>query len=235
MDCKKDQLNNHSAKLVVENLNVYYHDRHVLKDISIRVQKASLTCIVGPSGCGKSSLLMAINRLLDAIPHARAEGKIRVRFDGDEWLDVLRVRETMLPDLRRRIGLVFQHPNILPTSILKNMVFPLKLLSLTKEQSESKIRRALEMVYLWDEIKDRLDSPATELSGGQQQRLCIARMLVLEPEILLLDEPTSFLDEVLARKIESLLLELKEKCTVIVVSHYWEQIRRLADQVYRLG
>ena len=130
---------------------------------------------------------------------------------------------------------MFQHPNVLPTSIFRNVAFPLRLLGLSHQEIDSKVRRALVDVFLWDEVKNRLESPATELSGGQQQRLCLARTLVLQPEILLLDEPTSFLDEALAQKIEALLLRLKDERTVVVVSHYNDQVMRLSDNVYRLA
>ena len=194
-----------------------------------------LTVIVGPSGCGKSTLLMVLNRLLDTVPHARVEGSVELRSDDQEWLNVLQLKETDLPSLRRRVGLVFQHPNVLPTSIFRNVAFPLRLLGLSHQEIDSKVHRALVDVFLWDEVKDRLESPATDLSGGQQQRLCLARTLVLQPEILLLDEPTSFLDEALAQKIEALLLRLKDKRTVVVVSHYDDQVMRLSDNVYRLA
>ena len=222
------------AKIIIKDLNVFYREKQVLENIDVVADEKSLTCIVGPSGCGKSTLLMAINRLLDEIPDAHMRGKITVRLK-DESFNVLEIKDSELPALRRKIALVFQHPNVLPMSILKNMEFPLKMIGLRKEKIDTRIENALKQVHLWDEVKDRLHSPAIKLSGGQQQRLCLARVLVMEPEILLLDEPTSFLDEGLARRIESLLLELKKKITVVVVSHYWDQVRRLADRVYRFG
>ena len=224
-----------SIKIAIRDLDVYYHDRPVLKNVNMVFREKMLTVIVGPSGCGKSTLLMVLNRLLDTVPHARVEGSVELRSDDQEWLNVLRLKETDLPSLRRRVGLVFQHPNVLPTSIFRNVAFPLRLLGLSHQEIDSKVRRALVDVFLWDEVKDRLGSPATELSGGQQQRLCLARTLVLQPEILLLDEPTSFLDEALAQKIEALLLRLKDERTVVVVSHYNDQVMRLSDNVYRLA
>lgn len=224
-----------SIKIAIRDLDVYYHDRPVLKNVNMVFREKMLTVIVGPSGCGKSTLLMVLNRLLDTVPHARVEGSVELRSDDQEWLNVLQLKETDLPSLRRRVGLVFQHPNVLPTSIFRNVAFPLRLLGLSHQEIDSKVRRALVDVFLWDEVKDRLESPATELSGGQQQRLCLARTLVLQPEILLLDEPTSFLDEALAQEIEALLLRLKDERTVVVVSHYNDQVMRLSDNVYRLA
>lgn len=222
-------------KISTKHLNLYYHNKLVLKEINMTFPENSLTAILGPSGCGKSTLLMAINRLLDSVPHAHFEGKIDMCLKGGKTVDILRLSESEFPFLRRRVGMVFQHPNVLPTSTFKNVAFPLRLMGIPKEEIEGKVYQALDDVFLWDEVKDRLQSPAAELSGGQQQRLCMARSLVMEPEVILLDEPTSFLDESLAQKIESLLLRIKEKQTVIVVSHYLDQINRLSDHVYRLS
>ena len=224
-----------NIKMAIKDLDVYYYERLVLKKVNMVFRNRELTAIVGPSGCGKSTLLMALTRLLDTVPHARVEGSVELRSNDQGWLNVLRLGETDLPSLRRRVGLIFQHPNVLNTSIFKNVAFPLRLLGLSRQEIDSNVRAALIDVFLWDEVKDRLDSHASELSGGQQQRLCLARTLVLQPEILLLDEPTSFLDEDLAGKIEGLLLRLKEERTVVVVSHYNDQVLRLSDRVYRLA
>jgi phosphate transport system ATP-binding protein len=224
-----------SIKIAIRDLNVYYYERLVLKKVNMVFRDRELTAIVGPSGCGKSTLLMALNRLLDTVSNARVEGSVELRSKDQGWLNVLRLGETDLPSLRRKVGLVFQHPNVLPTSIFRNVAFPLRLLEIPRKEIDSQVRRALADVFLWDEVKDRLDSPASELSGGQQQRLCLARTIVLQPEILLLDEPTSFLDEALAQKIEDLLLRLKGERTVVVVSHYNDQVMRLSDNVYRLA
>jgi phosphate transport system ATP-binding protein len=224
-----------SIKIAIRDLDVYYYERLVLKKVNMDFRDRELTAIVGPSGCGKSTLLMALNRLLDTVPNARVEGSVELRSKDQGWLNVLRLGETDLPSLRRMVGLVFQHPNVLPTSIFRNVAFPLRLLEIPRKEIDSQVRRALADVFLWDEVKGRLDSPASELSGGQQQRLCLARTLVLQPEILLLDEPTSFLDEALAQKIEALLLRLKDERTVVVVSHYNDQVMRLSDNVYRLA
>jgi len=235
MGSNKLAVRSKKAKIIIKDLNVFYRKKQVLENVNVAIDEKSLTCIMGPSGCGKSTLLMAINRLLDEIPHARINGEIRVGLNNGEFRNVLDFESYELPALRKKIGMVFQHPNVLPMSIERNMAFSLKMLGLKKGEIGSRIEKALQQVYLWDEVKNRLHAPATELSGGQQQRLCMARVLVMDPEILLLDEPTSFLDEGLARRIESLLLELKKKITVVVVSHYWDQVRRLADRVYRFG
>jgi phosphate transport system ATP-binding protein len=224
-----------NIKMAIRDLDVYYYERLVLKKVNMVFRNRELTAIVGPSGCGKSTLLMALTRLLDTVPHARVEGSVEFRSNDQGWLNVLRLGETDLPSLRRRVGLIFQHPNVLNTSIFKNVAFPLRLLGLSRQEIDSDVRAALIDVFLWDEVKDRLDSPASELSGGQQQRLCLARTLVLQPEILLLDEPTSFLDEALAQNIEALLLRLKDELTVVVVSHYNDQVLRLSDNIYRLA
>ena len=224
-----------NIKMAIRDLDVYYYERLVLKKVNMVFRNRELTAIVGPSGCGKSTLLMALTRLLDTVPHARVEGSVELRSNDQGWLNVLRLGETDLPSLRRRVGLIFQHPNVLNTSIFKNVAFPLRLLGLSRQEIDSNVRSALIDVFLWDEVKDRLDSPASELSGGQQQRLCLARTLVLQPEILLLDEPTSFLDEALAQNIEALLLRLKDELTVVVVSHYNDQVLRLSDNIYRLA
>jgi phosphate transport system ATP-binding protein len=224
-----------NIKMAIRDLDVYYYERLVLKKVNMVFRNRELTAIVGPSGCGKSTLLMALTRLLDTVPHARVEGSVELRSNDLGWLNVLRLGEPDLPSLRRRVGLIFQHPNVLNTSIFKNVAFPLRLLGLSRQEIDSNVRAALIDVFLWDEVKDRLDSPASELSGGQQQRLCLARTLVLQPEILLLDEPTSFLDEALAQNIEDLLLRLKDELTVVVVSHYNDQVLRLSDNIYRLA
>ena len=235
LSAEVNNLTEDRIKIAIRDLDVYYHDRAILKKVNMIFRDRELAAIVGPSGCGKSTLLMVLNRLLDTVPHARVEGSVEFRSNDQGWLNVLGLKEIDLPSLRRRMGLVFQYPNVLFTSIFRNVAFPLRLLGLSHQDISSKVHRALVDVFLWDEVKDRLDSPATELSGGQQQRLCLARTLVLQPEILLLDEPTSFLDEDLAGKIEGLLLRLKEERTVVVVSHYNDQVLRLSDHVYRLA
>ncbi len=221
-------------KVIIKNLHIYYHKNKVITDLNATFYENKITTIVGPSGCGKSTLLMSINRLIDSIPNAKVNGKILIKFKDNIWIDVMKVKEKELPMLRRKIAYVFQHPNILPTTIYKNVAFPLKLLGEAEDKIRPKVVGVLKEVYLWNDVKKRLQEPAIELSGGQQQRLCLARALILEPEVLLLDEPTSFLDQATAKKIESLLVSLKEKCTIIVVSHYLDQIKRISDQTIYL-
>jgi phosphate transport system ATP-binding protein len=167
------------------------------------------------------------------IPGACCTGELQIRL-GDRWISPLK-KEIPLPLLRRKVAMIFQEPNPLPMSIAKNMEFPLKLAGVRdKNIVEERIQRALKQSFLWEEVKDRLEESALNLSGGQKQRLCIARALVMEPEILLCDEPTSSLDAKAAGGIEELLVSLKSNCTLLVVSHYMEQVRRIGDQVMAL-
>lgn len=221
-------------KVRVENLDFYYEDRQVLSQVSLDVPENTITAITGPSGKGKSSFLTVFNRLWESIPGARAQGKILIRFDHD-YTDVM-ADGLSLTFLRQKVGMVFQIPNPLPMSILKNMAFPLKLTGRVPDRQEmmQKIETALTRTHLWDEVKDRLNSDARALSGGQQQRLCMARALIHEPSILLLDEPTSSLDPDAAQGIEDLMLSLKSSCTLVVVSHYLDQVRRIADTTFQV-
>jgi len=217
-------------KIKTENLSFYYNRIQVLKEISVEFPERSISAIVGPSGRGKSTFLMIFNRLWETIPGARMEGEAFIRLKN-KWVNIYD-RSISLPDLRRSVGMVFQTPNPLPMSIFKNIAFPLKLSDVTERQIvDEKVESALQQAFLWEEVKDRLADDARSLSGGQQQRLCIARALTLDPEILLLDEPTSFLDARSGQIIEDLLLSLKERCTILLISHYMDQIRRIADRV----
>lgn len=219
-----------AMKINVEHLDFHYGDRHILKDLTVRFEKNAVTALVGPSGAGKSTFLITLNRLWESYPDARLTGRVEIHLRG-AWTDIHR-RDVSVTDLRRRVAMVFQTPNPLPMSILRNVTFPLKLAGNgNREAMRAKAREALEMAYLWDEVKHRLNDDARKLSGGQQQRLCIARSLVLEPEVLLMDEPTSSLDRTAKEVIEDLLLELKRRYTVLVVSHYLEQVERVADRV----
>lgn len=220
-----------NIKISVRNVSFYYNAEPVLDSISLDIVKNSITSITGPSGQGKSSFLMVLNRLWENIEGARVDGRVRIDF-GRGFEDIYQ-KKISLPRLRQKVGMVFQSPNPLPMSIYKNVAFPLKLIG-EKDRSRvsQKVKQALENACLWDEVKDRLQDDAGALSGGQQQRLCIARSLVLEPQVLLLDEPTSSLDENSVKAIEELLVKLKSNCTIIMVSHYMDQVKRIADQQF---
>lgn len=222
-----------NPKIRLENVSFWYGSHLVLEKVSCDLYERELTVFIGPSGQGKTSLLMCINRLWEEIPGARMEGHIWISFDGQDHL----VSDPSFPviTLRRRVAMVFQNPNPLPMSILNNVAFPLKIMGVRhRSRLAEAVQKALTKAYLWDEVKDRLHEDARHLSGGQQQRLCIARALTLNPEVMMLDEPTSSLDEKAARMIEDLLLELKHHMAVIVVSHAMPQVQRLADRVLEL-
>lgn len=222
--------NNPAPSGEVENLTVAFAGRPVLQGVCLQLQPGQLTVIIGRSGCGKTTLLRSLNRLNEYFPVCTSSGSVRLRF-ADGWRDIY--HDGINPaDLRRRVGMVFQTPNILPLSIEKNISLPLKLvLGLPPSETAVRVEASLQQVQLWSEVQDRLRAPAAILSGGQQQRLCLARVLALEPEFLLLDEPTANLDFRISQKIEELLVNLKQRCQVIVVSHSLSQARRLADQL----
>ena len=208
----------------VENLSVSYHGKRVIEDVSLDINKGCVTALIGPSGCGKTSFLTTLNRLADLIPGSRVQGRIRI--DGvdvtDRRLDVLA--------LRRKVGMIFQKPNPFPLSIKRNIEMPLREHGLRQRSDiDERIERALHDVGLWEEVRDRLDSPALALSGGQQQRLCIARALALEPSILLMDEPCSALDPIASAVVEELIHRLRNRYTVVIVTHNLAQARRIAN------
>ena len=220
-------------KIQLTDLTFFYGRKCILHRISAGFADLAITAIVGPSGQGKSSLLTAINRLWEEIPGARVQGRVEIVFN-DGPVDI-NGKGYPVNQLRRKVGMVFQDPNPLPMSIYKNVAFPMKLAG-EKEKSkiEAKVHAVLTQAFLWEEVKD-LNDDARTLSGGQQQRLCIARSLVLEPEVLLLDEPTASLDARAGGVIEDLLLNLKSRCTLLMVSHYMDQVRRVADDVMELA
>ena len=220
-----------NIKIRINDLNFFYKKKPVLKGLKAEVEEKAITTIIGPSGVGKTTLLMVINRLYESIPGCRVEGRVEIKIN-DRYIDVHRLPVTTL---RKKVGMVFQIPNPLPMSIFKNIAFPLKLSGLKdRDYIDEKVEQALKEAFLWDEAKDRLNDSALELSGGQQQRLCIARAMIMQPEVLLLDEPTSSLDMEAALKITELLKSLKEKCTLIVVSHYTSLTRKISDNVLTL-
>lgn len=212
------------GKVQTKKFNLWFKNNHVLKDVDIEIRENAVTAIMGPSGCGKSTLLRSINRMNDLINGCRTQGEIM--FDGrDIYSEGSNVYE-----LRRRIGMVFQKPNPFPKSIFENVAFGPRIHSMAKgEELKALVENSLRGAALWDEVKDRLDDSALSLSGGQQQRLCIARALAAEPELILMDEPCSALDPASTARIESLAIELKQKYTVIIVTHNLQQAARVSD------
>jgi phosphate transport system ATP-binding protein len=210
------------TKLKVEELSFYYGKFLALKNVSFQIPEKRITAIIGPSGCGKSTLLRVFNRMYDLIPSTRAGG--RVLLDG---VDVITTRKLL--DLRQKVGMVFQRPSPFPMSIRDNVAFAPRLLGWSSARVKEVIRQSLERAALWDEVKDRLDLPATSLSGGQQQRLAIARCLAVSPEVILMDEPCSALDPVATLKIEDLMAELVRDYTIVIVTHNMQQAARVSD------
>lgn len=212
------------TKLSAENLNISFGSKQVLKNVSIEFEENKITALIGPSGCGKSTLLRSFNRMHDLVPYAKINGSIKLE-DMDIYSKTIPVTE-----IRKRIGMVFQKANPFPKSIYDNIAYGLKINNLPHDKSV--IEKALTEAFLWDEVKDDLKMPAHRLSGGQQQRLCIARAVALRPEVILMDEPCSALDPVSTIKIEELILHLKEKYTIAIVTHNMQQAQRIADQTY---
>ncbi|HXV90779.1 MAG TPA: phosphate ABC transporter ATP-binding protein PstB [Gemmatimonadales bacterium] len=208
----------------VQGFDFWYGPTQALFDVGLEVPRHAVTALIGPSGCGKSTFLRSVNRLNELIPGTRHRGDIRL--DGDS---VYR-RGTDVVDLRRRVGMVFQRPNPFPKSIVDNVAYGPRLNALAREREiPERVERALHQAALWDEVKDRLDEPGTSLSGGQQQRLCIARALANEPDVLLMDEPCSALDPIATQKIEELIIELKHRYSIVIVTHNMQQAARVSD------
>ena len=206
-----------------EHLDLYYDTNHALKDINISVQSNKITALIGPSGCGKSTFLKTLNRMNDLVEGCRVTGKIIL--DGTDIY-----KDIDVTDLRKRVGMVFQKPNPFPMSIYDNIAYGPRIHGIkSKVKLDEIVERSLKQAAIWDECKDRLKKSALSMSGGQQQRLCIARALAVEPEILLMDEPTSALDPISTSKIEDLAVELREKYTIIMVTHNMQQAVRVAD------
>ncbi|VVB93897.1 putative ABC transporter ATP-binding protein [uncultured archaeon] len=217
------------SHITIQNLSAFYGDHHALRDITVEIPEKLITAIIGPSGCGKSTLLKCFNRLIDLTDGARVSGKIIV---GN--MDVLN-GGTDVTDVRRRMGLLPQKPNPLPMSIYDNVAYGPRLHGVKeKKKLDEIVEKYLKIGGLWDEVRDRLKSPASKLSIGQQQRLCLARGLAVEPEIILCDEPTSALDPVSSQHIEQQLLKLKNDYTIVIVTHNIHQAMRLADYVIHL-
>ena len=215
-----------SELLGIEGLDVSYGKFRAVRDVTMAITPNTVTALIGPSGCGKTTFLRALNRMHDLTPGARIEGK--VTYHGQNIYE----RDIDPADVRRRIGMVFQKPNPFPTmSIYDNVVAGLKLAGQRKKaRLDEVVERSLRQAALWDEVKDRLHTPATGLSGGQQQRLCIARSLAVDPEVLLMDEPTSALDPQATKRIEELLDDLKRDVTIVIVTHNLQQAGRVSDR-----
>jgi phosphate transport system ATP-binding protein len=212
------------AIIEVRDLDFYYGKFQALHGISLDIEKNRITALIGPSGCGKTTFLRALNRMTDLIEDVRVTGKVLI--DGQD----IYAPGTDLLDLRKKVGMVFQRPNPFPLSVFDNVVYGLRVHGVRDAKVlEDKLVRSLEAVHLWDELKDRLDENALRLSGEQQQRLCIARLVAVEPEILLMDEPCSALDLAATANIEDLMVELKKRYTILIVTHNMQQAARVSD------
>ena len=212
-------------KLSAEHLNLFFGKKQILKDVSIDFPNNKVTSLIGPSGCGKSTLLRSFNRMHDLNPEAKLEGALKL--DGTSIYDA----KHSVTEIRKRIGMVFQKPNPLPKSVFENLAYALKIHDYPKADIAGLVEQALRESFLWEEVKDDLSKPAVKLSGGQQQRLCIARTVVLRPEVILMDEPCSALDPISTRKIEDLIVELKKDYTIVIVTHNMQQAQRISDKV----
>jgi phosphate transport system ATP-binding protein len=211
-------------KIESNNVNFYYGENHALRDISLSMKENTVTALIGPSGCGKSTYLRLLNRMNDLIDGTKMTGSIVI--DGANIYE----KNTNVDNLRKNVGMVFQKPNPFPKTIFENVAYGLRVNGITdKNEIEERVVTTIEQVALWDEVKDKLKKSAFELSGGQQQRLCIARALAIKPSILLMDEPTSALDPISTSKIEELIYELKNKYTIVIVTHNMQQAGRVSD------
>jgi phosphate transport system ATP-binding protein len=212
-------------KLETQNVDVYYGETHALKDVSLGVDRNSVTALIGPSGCGKSTFLRLFNRMNDLIDNYRHSGS--VKMDGHD----IYAHNSDPVDLRKKVGMVFQKPNPFPKTIYENVAYGLRINNLKhKTYLNEQVEKALHQAALWEEVKDDLNRPALSLSGGQQQRLCIARALAVEPSVILMDEPTSALDPISTSKIEQLIDELKKSYTILIVTHNMQQAGRVSDK-----
>ena len=226
-------MSNNETKIQVSDLNVFYGDKQAIFDINMSINSKEVTAFIGPSGCGKSTLLRCFNRMNDLIDICKIKGNIK--------LDELEVysKKIDIVRLRTRVGMVFQKPNPFPKSIYDNVSYGPKIHGMCKDVSEldAIVEKSLKSAGLWDEIKDRLNEPGTSISGGQQQRLCIARAIATNPEVILMDEPCSALDPIATAKIEELIDELKNKYTIVVVTHNMHQAARISQRTafFHLG
>ena len=226
-------LSHDNAHIEVKNLSLMCGEKTIFNELSLCIERHKISAITGPSGVGKSSLLQILNQMVREEKSLHVKGEV-LFFDDNKSVNLLTLHEKELPLLRQKILYVSQHPDILPFSIFDNMAFALRLQGVSKEHITEKVTKALKQVHLWDEVKERLHVKAHQLSGGQQQRLILARALALSPHILLLDEPTASLNQELSFHIESLLVELKKEMTIVIVSHFKEQVARVADSVFSI-
>jgi phosphate transport system ATP-binding protein len=212
-------------KLKAKDINVYYGDNHVIRDVNISIAPNTVTAFIGPSGCGKSTFLRLLNRMNDYIEGFRFTGNIQI--NGADIYD----RKVRVEDLRKKVGMVFQKPNPFPKTIYENVAYGLRIQGIkNKSYIDETVEKSLIKAALWDEVKDSLNKSALAISGGQQQRLCIARTLAVQPTVILMDEPASALDPISSAKIEELIYELKSNYTIIIVTHNMQQAGRVSDK-----
>ncbi|SFD58906.1 phosphate ABC transporter ATP-binding protein, PhoT family [Chitinophaga sp. CF118] len=211
-------------KLSAQGINLWFGNKQVLKNVSVTFPERKVTALIGPSGCGKSTLLRCFNRMHDLSPDARIEGKFML--ENQDLYD----KKVSVTQVRKRVGMVFQKANPFPKGIYENINYGLKINDVPSKERPGIIEQALKESYLWEEVKDDLKKPATRMSGGQQQRLCIARTVALRPEVILMDEPCSALDPISTRKVEELIVQLKEQYTIVIVTHNMQQAQRVADK-----
>ncbi|PZO68103.1 MAG: phosphate ABC transporter ATP-binding protein [Paracoccus denitrificans] len=225
--------NTQPIKVEARDVQVYYGDKHALKDVSVDIADKTVTAFIGPSGCGKSTFLRCLNRMNDTVASARVQG--RILLDGEDIYD----RRVDPVQLRARVGMVFQKPNPFPKSIYENVAYGPRIHGLARNKAELDVivERALRGAALWDEVKDRLNETGTGLSGGQQQRLCIARAVATSPEVLLMDEPCSALDPIATSQVEELIDQLRENFSVVIVTHSMQQAARVSQKTafFHLG
>ncbi|WP_256451647.1 phosphate ABC transporter ATP-binding protein PstB [Lutibacter sp. A80] len=218
------QFSSEGAKIAIKDVKVWYGDFMAIKGIDMNIKPNTVTAFIGPSGCGKSTFLRLFNRMNDYVDAFKMEGKIKLNGKN------IYKSKVNVEELRKEVGMVFQKPNPFPKSIFENVAYGLKIQGITdKKLINERVEKALKQADLWEEVKDNLKKSALALSGGQQQRLCIARTLAVEPSIILMDEPTSALDPISTAKIEDLIFELKEKYTIVIVTHNMQQASRISD------
>ena len=223
----KSKAKENSSKLVYETkgLDLWYGENHALKDINLSMNENEVTAIIGPSGCGKSTYIKVLNRMIELVPSVRTSGEVLYR--GQNIFD----KDYQVEELRKRVGMVFQKPNPFPKSIYENVAYGPKIHGVkNKKELDEIVEKSLRGAAIWDEVKDRLHTNANGLSGGQQQRICLARCLAVSPDVILMDEPTSALDPISTLKVEELVQELKEKFSIIIVTHNMQQAARISDK-----